>query len=256
MPSSRTLSSAMSSCLPTQTQTWPSGLPYLRALSTRFWTRRESSAASARTKTGVIRLHNHLFGAVALLEADAARQVAQAELLQMGQLGALLQTGHAEKLGDQGGHLVGLPVNHEDGFKAFLRRFVVFFGIFAGSFDDGDGGAQLVGGVCSKLPLGLKGGLQTLEHAVEGAGKAGKFVLAFGKRNAARQVAGLVDGGGCLGNALKGEKLRLTISQPPSAVRQRKAGSAITAMRSRFWVISLWAGASIRPRIQIPLPQP
>ena len=37
------------------------------------------------------RQHNHLFGAVGLLKADAARQVAQAELLQMGQLGALFQ---------------------------------------------------------------------------------------------------------------------------------------------------------------------
>ncbi|GAA3034070.1 hypothetical protein GCM10017559_71940 [Streptosporangium longisporum] len=62
--------------------------------------------------------------------------------------------------------------------------------------DDGQGAAQLVGGVVDQLPLRQERALQAAEHGVDGVGEVAELVLGAGEQDPPRQVGALDLGGG------------------------------------------------------------
>ena len=151
-----------------------------------------------------LNIPDQALGGIGLLPAHLVRQGGQVHQLPVGGVCPLVQPGDGQQLADEVGHLVRLAVDHGQGLPLFLRGVAVLFRVFAGAFDDGHRGAQLVGGVGGELLFCLEGPLQPGKHLVEGAGQPGELIVARRHVHPPGQVGGLVDGGGGGGDLIQG----------------------------------------------------
>jgi hypothetical protein len=94
----------------------------------------------------------------------------------------LLAAGQGEQVVDQAGHAVAGPLDHGHGVAQVVG---VGPGVGQGDVDvgadDGQGVAQLVGGVGDELALGGEGRVQPGQHGVEGVGQLLELVVGAGQ---------------------------------------------------------------------------
>ena len=159
MPLSSTSSRTDVSCRERRTSMYPFSRPYLRALSSRLPTTRDSRNGSAfrnRSSSGFCRRREMPRGHGILFLADHRNHFAEIDGFPAETLGAQIQTGHVQQTLDQQRHFAGLPPDDGDGFPVFFQSVGPFFRVVALGQDDGSRGAQLVGGVGSELLFRFK----------------------------------------------------------------------------------------------------
>ena len=120
--------------------------------------------------------------------------------------GDLLHTGHIQQVLDQQAQPLRLPAQRPDEGLILLFRVVLMLGKHVQPGLDGrQRGAQLVGGVCGKTLLCLKGAVQPQPHSLKGVG----------------QALDLVSGLGCAALRGVGEVLRTEIGDLIFQIHQR-----------------------------------
>ena len=142
-------------------------------------------------------LLRHLFGQADFICRRLLRQFGQhvrhhipeGDFLALQAVFPLIPPGQGQQLGDDAVHP---PALQQNGGRLLLRLPIRRVGgqVFRVGHDDGDRGAELMGGVRGELLLPLKGLLQAGQHPVEGPRQPPHLVPALDARDAPGQIPG------------------------------------------------------------------
>ena len=126
------------------------------------------------------------------LLVDLRHHLGEVEVGHLHLHGVIVTTGQKEKLLHQLLHGLRLATDGVNGLLTgggvVLSPAVQQAGI---ALDDGDGGAQLVGGVGDEAHLGTVGRPQPVQHGVDGLGQVPELLLSAGDRDALVQMGGI-----------------------------------------------------------------